>query len=348
MTINKLPGPWRITFDTNPDDCNILCIMCERYNNFKKKSSTNEKIRMDSLLIEEVVEQGFQLGELKEIIPSTMGEPLLYDYFDKFIELCEKYNLYLNLTTNGTFPKKPIEDWANLLLPICSDIKISWNGFTKETDEKIMHGKNHDLAKDNLIELLRIRDELRRNGKKCSSITLQLTFMEMNYQEIPDIVEMAIDYGIDRVKGHHIWIHNKEAEKWSMRRNKDSINRWNDVSNKTQNLVNNIKMETGKSIKIENIYPLSDKKPNSLLLNSVCPFLGREAWVAANGNFNPCCAPDDLRRNLGNFGNLHNSSLKEIWNSSEYNELCKSYEKNILCKRCNMRKNSKDVYKYGY
>ena len=25
------PGPWRITFDTNPDDCNLHCIMCQGY-----------------------------------------------------------------------------------------------------------------------------------------------------------------------------------------------------------------------------------------------------------------------------------------------------------------------------
>jgi hypothetical protein len=25
------PGPWRITFDTNPDDCNLHCIMCEEH-----------------------------------------------------------------------------------------------------------------------------------------------------------------------------------------------------------------------------------------------------------------------------------------------------------------------------
>jgi hypothetical protein len=25
------PGPWRITFDTNPDTCNLRCIMCEEH-----------------------------------------------------------------------------------------------------------------------------------------------------------------------------------------------------------------------------------------------------------------------------------------------------------------------------
>jgi hypothetical protein len=53
--INK-SGPWRITFDTNPDDCNLSCIMCEDHSPY---SDTREnriaagiaKRRMDINLI---------------------------------------------------------------------------------------------------------------------------------------------------------------------------------------------------------------------------------------------------------------------------------------------------------
>ena len=30
-TVEAKPGPWRITFDTNPDDCNLRCVMCEEH-----------------------------------------------------------------------------------------------------------------------------------------------------------------------------------------------------------------------------------------------------------------------------------------------------------------------------
>ena len=33
------PGPWRITFDTNPDDCNLHCIMCEDHSPFSTTQS---------------------------------------------------------------------------------------------------------------------------------------------------------------------------------------------------------------------------------------------------------------------------------------------------------------------
>jgi glycosyltransferase involved in cell wall biosynthesis len=32
--ITVMPGPWRVTFDTNPDDCNLRCVMCEEHSPF--------------------------------------------------------------------------------------------------------------------------------------------------------------------------------------------------------------------------------------------------------------------------------------------------------------------------
>ena len=54
---------------------------------------------------------------LREIIPSTMGEPLLYRHFDEILELCAEYGVMLNLTTNGTFPQRGARAWAERIVP---------------------------------------------------------------------------------------------------------------------------------------------------------------------------------------------------------------------------------------
>ncbi len=71
---------------------------------------------------------------------------------------------------------------------------------------------------------------------------------------------------------------------------------------------------------------------------AVCPFLGKEAWVSAQGRFDPCCAPDALRRTLGEFGNLQGKSLYEIWQSPAYQALLATYREHSLCQGCNMRR----------
>ena len=40
-TMTPKLGPWRITFDTNPDDCNLRCIMCECFSPYSPVKRTD-------------------------------------------------------------------------------------------------------------------------------------------------------------------------------------------------------------------------------------------------------------------------------------------------------------------
>ncbi len=345
-TKNKLvsvkPGPWRITFDTNPDYCNYACVMCECFSPYskvkedKKAKGIKPKI-MPIETIRKVIKEAAGTP-LREIIPSTMGEPLMYKNFDEIITICHEYGLKLNLTTNGSFPIKGAKKWSELLVPILSDIKISWNGATKETHEKIMIGSKWEVVTKNLKTFLDERDNYFYTTNKRCSVTLQLTFLESNILELHDIVKMAIELGVDRVKGHHLWAHFEEIKDLSMRRDEEAINRWNAEVKKVYELRDNMLLPNGQKIILENFTVLSKEGVEDLAPGGPCPFLGKEAWVNPEGKFSPCCAPDDLRKKLGNFGNVNEVKLSDIWQSSEYKSLQKNYFNHELCKTCNMRK----------
>jgi radical SAM protein with 4Fe4S-binding SPASM domain len=97
-------------------------------------------------------------------------------------------------------------------------------------------------------------------------------------------------------------------------------------------------LPNGKKIKMENIFPLAENAPEELTPNGVCPFLGEEAWISAQGRFNPCCAPDKERLGLGEFGNLSEKKFLDIWNSPAYQKLVQTYSNHPLCLKCNMRR----------
>ncbi len=335
-------GPWRITFDTNPDDCNLSCIMCEDhspYSTTQRERITGgiPKRRMSIELIKQIL--GVAEGSaLREIIPSTMGEPLLYKHFEEILQLCQQYQIKLNLTTNGTFPRKGVDEWAKLIVPVTSDVKISWNGATKGVQEKIMLGTNWDKVLDNVKKFIEFRDQYAYSNNHYCQVTLQLTFLESNVQELADIVRLGINLGVDRIKGHHLWAHFSEIKELSMRRNTEAIVRWNNAVIKAQAIANAQPLANGKWIKLENIHLLAEQAEQDLAPGGECPFLGKEAWIAADGRFNPCCAPDKERRKLGEFGNLNDTSLDQIWNSVAYQDLRKNYMQQDVCKGCNMRK----------
>jgi hypothetical protein len=89
---------------------------------------------------------------------------------------------------------------------------------------------------------------------------------------------------------------------------------------------------------LENIHPLDESAPDDLAPGGPCPFLGQEAWISVEGRFDPCCAPDALRRSLGDFGKVRDQGLLGIWNGRSYRELVKTYRTRALCIGCNMRK----------
>jgi MoaA/NifB/PqqE/SkfB family radical SAM enzyme len=160
-------------------------------------------------LLERVVGEMAPRG-LREIIPTTMGEPLMYTHFDRIVDVCHKHHVRMNLTTNGSFWPGPqgrtVEAWGALLCSVLSDVKISWNGATKHTQEKIMRHSNFDTQIDSLRRFIAVRDAVAAEpGGNRASVTLQVTFTETNLAELPDIVRLAVRMQCDRVKGHHLW-----------------------------------------------------------------------------------------------------------------------------------------------
>jgi len=242
----------RVTLLTNPDVCNLHCPLCflnqralcncdarsarngngdcppdngrERFFYCNKERRAFGMGEMPFEVAREAIEKyaaerdasGKRL--LREVIPSTMGEPLLYSHFDELLELCESLEIPMNLTTNGTFPGKWGSDAAmELLLRSCSDIKVSY-----------LASEQFDGWKTNVEKLVRVRDKLRDKLRgnvgcgdaesamgtdaesaetaksRCATVSLQVTLHKKNLQDVPELVSWASAIGIDRIKWNKV------------------------------------------------------------------------------------------------------------------------------------------------
>lgn len=334
---------WRITIDTNPEDCNLHCIMCEEHSPYSTfiadlyKEIGVKRRRMPFEWVVQIFEQAQALG-VKEIIPSTMGEPLLYKGFEQIFDLSEQYGIKINLTTNGTFPKKPVEVWAKLIVPQTTDIKISWNAATAKTAEEVMQGINFEQCVDHVRRFVAVRDQhFAETGYYCR-VSFQLTFMQNNMHELADIIKLAASLGVDRVKGHQLWDHFDEIKELSFRKDAESMAQWNQYVEEAYAARDQYLLPNGKAVLLENIVPLTASAAEAVPEDYDCPFLNKELWVSATGKISPCCAPDEQRQALGNFGNIQDRSLVEVLESKVYLELVENYKKKPLCQGCTMRK----------
>lgn len=160
---------------------------------------------MDFSIVESVVSAFAPLG-LKEIVPSTMGEPFLYRHMEKFLVLAGQWGLRVNVTTNGTFPQGGVDRWAPLLLPVLSDIKISVMGATAPTNEGLMLGLDHQKQKANIVALVEARQAYVAQGVDYfPTISLQMTVRQENAHEVERVRDWARSVGVDRVKVHPLW-----------------------------------------------------------------------------------------------------------------------------------------------
>ena len=217
----------RVTLLTNPDVCNLRCPLCflnqRALLNCNARSAENGNgdcppdNGRERFFYCNKERRAFGLGEmnfeiaraavekyaadrdasgkhlLREVIPSTMGEPLLYSHFDELLKLCDSLGLPLNLTTNGTFPGNWGSDAAvELLLRSCSDIKVSY-----------LASEQFDGWKTNVEKLVRVRDKLRENAR-CATVSLQVTLHKKNLQDVPELVSWASAIGIDRIKWNKV------------------------------------------------------------------------------------------------------------------------------------------------
>ena len=63
-----------------------------------------------------------------------------------------------------------------------------------------MLGTRWETVLENVRTFISVRDEHAAQGGNRCRVTFQLTFMEVNYAELPDVVILAAEIGVERVK----------------------------------------------------------------------------------------------------------------------------------------------------
>ena len=179
----------RLTLLTNPDTCNLRCPLCFLNQRGVPTGLGEMPIEVARRSIE-------KYAGVREVIPSTMGEPLLYSHFEELLELCRSRGIPLNLITNGTFPGKWGSDEAmKSLLLACSDIKVSTLSY--ETG-----GLPESEWKANVKKLLDVRRRLQEGDslRAVATVSLQVTLHRENVDSTSELLRWAERVGVNRIK----------------------------------------------------------------------------------------------------------------------------------------------------
>jgi MoaA/NifB/PqqE/SkfB family radical SAM enzyme len=327
-----LPAPWRVTFVTNPDECNLRCPMCATHGDGASPVRPPRRLPYD--LVERVsLEAG---PALREVVPSTRGEPLLWEGLPGLAALCERRGLRLNVTTNGTFPGRGAEGWARLLCPVATDVKVSWNGASPGVDGVVMGGRDPAAAEGALATFARVRDEVAEGAGRRCGLSLQVTAQEANVAELEGIVRLAARAGVDRVKVNHLQVHHPSQAGASLGGSPGGVGRWNAAVAACRAAAADTPRAGGGRVALQNVVELPED--GSRLPAGDCPFAGREAWVEVDGRFLPCPAPAAREGRLGHLGSAWATPLHEAWAGEAWRAIASGWRVLAPCRDCAFRR----------
>lgn len=331
LSTQPQPGPWRLTLVTNPDDCNLACDMCP----CGAAGRAGPPRRMDPALAERVVREAAAAGA-REVIPSTMGEPLLWAGLDRLAAVCAELGLSLNLTTNGTFPGRGAAAWAETLAPVTSDLKVSWNAATAATAAAVMPGLDLDRAVAAVRAFAAVRDARAAPGRRCR-LSFQVTAQEANVGELAAIVSLAAALGVERVKVNQLQPRFPWLEARSLRRSVAAIRRWNAAVAEMRAAAARAPLPSGARVLLENVAPLAEDPAAPAPLGP-CRFVGRELWVHPDGRIAPCPSPAAERGELGDLGSAASRDLRALWDGGALRAFVAGWPSHPACVACPLRR----------
>jgi MoaA/NifB/PqqE/SkfB family radical SAM enzyme len=328
-------GPWRLTLVTDPDDCNLACDMCECGRALRQPGPGRTPRRMDPRLATDLLAE-LGGGTLREVIPSTLGEPLLWAGLEALVDACAAHRVRLNVTTNGTWPGRGSRRWGERLAPVASDVKISWNGATAATAQAIMAGLDFAAAVEGVRGFASARDEVaRRTGHRCR-LSFQVTAQAGNVDELGALVALAASLSVDRVKVNQLQPRVPALEARALPASEAGRAGWSRAVEAMRRSAAEAGA-AGRPIELENVTPFpSPGAPPAP--PRPCPFLGREAWVLPDGRFAPCPHPAAWRGELGDFGVVGARPLLDIWGGPALARLAAGRQEHPLCRACPLRR----------
>lgn len=289
--------PLRATVQTT-DYCNLSCIMCQIHSQKEKHTL----MQMNKSDFDMIVERLFPT--LIEVHPTNIGEPLVSPWFDYLAEKANEYGVLLDLTTNGTLLT---DQKVKTLLPSLLDVKISFDGAEKETFEYIRKGAEFAQVLSNIRNLVRLRNE----SGSCATITLQMTISSINYKELPNLIKLAKNLGVDKLKAFPVTSFSQKTDALALASNMDGLA---DILSKSLQIAREIGMDV-------NLAEMPSKNPQKdigRLVKQKCRLPWAECFIDFDGNVYPCHSHNKIA-----YGNIFTNDAEDVWNS-EYAQYMRS------------------------
>src|SRR6185436_16088444 len=196
--------------------CNIRCEFC--INQWDAKPDGSNRPHMADENVERIVREVFPY--LKKLALSVSGEPLYDPHFQQLLDEARRHGVFVEFTTNAMLVSKP--GMLDRILDGVGRVNISMDGATKPTFERLRQGAKFDKVCENVRLLTAGR---RARGQTTPEYNLRFILMKDTIDELPLMVDLAKDLGIDHLYTNHVQVFMHALEDQSLVHHKARANR---------------------------------------------------------------------------------------------------------------------------
>ncbi len=244
------------------------------------------------------------------------GEPTIHPDFNEMLEIIDRHSARKYFCTNGMNLKKIKESIFKYNVDVFA---VSVDGANSETNSRIRRGSDLKIITSDLKDIVA---EKKARGLKYPWINFVFCAMKSNIRELPDLVRLAAEIGIEEVKVVYLTVFNNELlheTLWGME---------NEVRCIFDEAVR-LGDELGIVLKLPHIAGEDIAGDN---MHKDCFVAWRDFFLGSDGYVRPCMStPVKFFKYDGGM------SFMDVWNAPEYQK----YRENVNtagmdspCRRC--------------
>ncbi len=192
--------PRRIVLELT-NACNLNCVMCGRNAaDFKPTMFDMDVFRSLEPLMDTV----------EEVTLMGWGEPTVHPHFIEMLKIINQHSARKYFCTNGMNLGKIKQAIFDYNVDVFA---VSLDGATDETNSRIRRGSKINQIVTDLKDIVRIKKE---RGLQYPWINFVFCAMKSNIRELPDLVRLAADIGIEEVKVVYLTVFNEALREESL------------------------------------------------------------------------------------------------------------------------------------
>lgn len=308
----KVAYPSSIVLEVT-NHCNLKCMTCPlQYDSGKEMDKGVINKKQIFKIIDEIAPYVDNIGL------TGLGETLIHKNLVEILQYIKAKNqgIQTSISTNAHVPKT--NDYLLKIIPYLDQLQISIDGIGSVYNQVRVDG-NYDFFKENVIKYKSICDLYN------VPILFNFTIVKENYHQMPEILDLANELGVQYVNMNPI--------------NVTAVSALDKTYYKlfsSESYIDILELTISKSKKLKKVhFSIYDYKTKNGFNKCIYPWIHN--YVSWDGFLVPCCArpfPKELH-----FGNVFEGGLLNCLNTKEFRKIRKMWFKNEtpnFCKDCSI------------